>query len=93
MPSATSQRLRLDLKCGVFLGAEMFRTISPVKPALDRSWQRVGRTTRMAALTTPAEAPVTKQQGPDRRDLKYQEVEAAATDRLASLPELARAHA
>src|SRR5262249_8792587 len=64
MPSAPSNLLRLDLKCGARLGAEMLRTILPVNPAADRPWQRGGRTTRMAALTTPVEARILNATGP-----------------------------
>jgi len=87
MPSATSQRLRLDLKCGVPPGAEMipddltgqtgFRPILATRGTIDtdggsHNTSRGPRQKRNRARIVAT--------------LKYQELEAVATFRLAGLP-------
>ena len=79
MPSATSQRLRLDLKCGVSPGPKCSgRTSRSNRKKTDpgnavderHGWRLSQHQSRPASETRP---------GPDRRDLEYQESEAEAT--------------
>ena len=91
--SATSQRLRLDLKCGVPPETEMLGTISPARPAeTDPGFEADERHGWRLSQHQSRSAPALRL-GSDRRDLEIQESDAECdlTSYPASLPELARA--